>query len=747
MIEVRATNDRRTILGRATKHLAVALVAAAALPSAARAVSLTATDAAGQTSFNSGLHWSDGLAPSAASDYTVGTGLSLRTPFDTATDITFAGNSLTFSGTASSNTFALVIKNLTNTTTTVNNLTLDFGQVQNGGSSTGAGTSVTLASNNITLGTNGGTFNAGTVGRILTVTAPITGAGSLTLATNTGLLALTGTNTYTGNTIISGGAITTGGVPVGVVQANDGAQLNAAGNLALNGGILEGSVSLSRTLGTGAGQIALAGTATGFSARGADITVSLGGAGTPTALTWGTAPFNPGILVLNSTTATNAITFANAVDMGASTRSVFVGANTATMSGAIAGTNTLFGFGAGTLILSNANNPMTGAVIIAGSANSATQSVSGTIRATASGALGSGIVTIGNGGNATLGRLELAGSTVQANPISLFSRATAGSVAIESVSGTNELSGTTNITSGGNVNIIQSDAGSTLTLSGASVVAAGIALQSAGGARTATLQGAGNGVISGTVRDSNAVAGATIAVTKAGTGTWTLSGTNSYTGTTTVSNGTLAVGSIASIAPASVVTVGGGATTAVYKLGFAPAAGAAVMALPTIAANGKFDVGTGRAVLTGTSVTAVQALVNAGIAGGSGIFTSSADAAHNVGYGDVGAGGVSVRYTLLGDANLDGSVDFNDFLVLQNNFNQPGVFSQGDFNYSGSVDFNDFLVLQNNFNQSVTGVPVTVTRQQVAALTAFAEANAVPEPATLAVVGLGALLLGRRRRA
>ena len=98
-----------------------------------------------------------------------------------------------------------------------------------------------------------------------------------------------------------------------------------------------------------------------------------------------------------------------------------------------------------------------------------------------------------------------------------------------------------------------------------------------------------------------------------------------------------------------------------------------------------------------------------------------------------------------GDANLNGAVDFNDFLILQNNFGLAGTkFTQGNFNFDGATDFNDFLVLQNNFGQSVTGQPVAFTSQQVAAMTAWAQS--VPEPTSLAVIGIGAVATLRRRR-
>src|SRR5262249_31907736 len=53
-----------------------------------------------------------------------------------------------------------------------------------------------------------------------------------------------------------------------------------------------------------------------------------------------------------------------------------------------------------------------------------------------------------------------------------------------------------------------------------------------------------------------------------------------------------------------------------------------------------------------------------------------------------------IMYTLAGDANMEGSVTFADFLQLQNHYNQPGTDWQGgDFNYDGSTTFADFLIL------------------------------------------------------
>lgn len=69
-------------------------------------------------------------------------------------------------------------------------------------------------------------------------------------------------------------------------------------------------------------------------------------------------------------------------------------------------------------------------------------------------------------------------------------------------------------------------------------------------------------------------------------------------------------------------------------------------------------------------------------------------------------GDLLIRYDIQGDANLDGTTDFNDLLRLAANFNSgPGKrYTQGDFNYDGFVNFNDLLLLAAAFNQSV---PVT----------------------------------------
>jgi hypothetical protein len=86
---------------------------------------------------------------------------------------------------------------------------------------------------------------------------------------------------------------------------------------------------------------------------------------------------------------------------------------------------------------------------------------------------------------------------------------------------------------------------------------------------------------------------------------------------------------------------------------------------------------------------------------------------------------------LAGDADLNGAVDGNDFLVWnQNKFSPTPAWCHGDFNADGEVSGADFLLWnQNKFT--------------------FADLNSVPEPATGVVlwIGIGFAWLIRKRQA
>jgi autotransporter-associated beta strand protein len=155
---------------------------------------------------------------------------------------------------------------------------------------------------------------------------------------------------------------------------------------------------------------------------------------------------------------------------------------------------------------------------------------------------GSGRIELTSTGDATgsTARLELSNNITIPQAITYAQRNDPGaSDGIRNISGNNTLSGPLTITVGGSQTRIRSDAGQ-LTISGA-------VSTDATSARNLYLQGAGNGIISGIISDNAANAAGKINLFKEGTGTWTLSNTNTHTGTTTISGGVLLANSSAAL--------------------------------------------------------------------------------------------------------------------------------------------------------------------------------------------------------
>lgn len=536
-------------MNRSTFCLVVAS-AVASLWGQARAaqVTLAVTDAAGQSSFttDSLSHWNPAGDPVAGNSYLVPGGLALRTPFDTAAN-TFAGDSLTLGNNGASNGI-LILKNLTAATVNIGFLTLDKGEIQNGGTAAGAATVVTLTGSELNITANGATINTGGATRGLIFAAPVFSDGNIAV-TGGGLVRFTNSFSSTGN-------------------------LNLGGTLGI-------AADFTASLGVNAGQTQLTGTS-GWAAFGADRTVNVGGAGA--ALTWGDTGFAPSTLVLGHAASDATTHFVNPLDIGGANRTVLVDNGSAdidaTITGAVTGGNRLTKSGGGTLVLSNAGNTFSGGLDIG---TNATGARVGVVRATASGAAGTGTILIGNGGNDATARLELAGGVTLDNPINLPGRNNT-TVAIQSMSGSNTLTNRIDANSGGSAYIVQVDAGSTLALIG-STDAGGVVFSSLAGARILTVQGDGNASIGGIVQNG----AGTVALTKAGPGTLTLAGANTYTGATTVNSGVLSISASDRLPDASNLALGGGT---LRTNGFSD-----VLALLSVTASSSIDLGSGASVL------------------------------------------------------------------------------------------------------------------------------------------------------
>jgi hypothetical protein len=72
-------------------------------------------------------------------------------------------------------------------------------------------------------------------------------------------------------------------------------------------------------------------------------------------------------------------------------------------------------------------------------------------------------------------------------------------------------------------------------------------------------------------------------------------------------------------------------------------------------------------------------------------------------------GSFNVHVPYPGDFNGDDAVNFNDLVLLAQNYNTPGNgVSGGDVNYDGVVDFNDLVSLAQNYNTSMPPNPAAV---------------------------------------
>jgi fibronectin-binding autotransporter adhesin len=370
---------------------------------------------------------------------------------------------------------------------------------------------------------------------------PIAGTASL-IKDGIAALTLNSANTYTGTTTLKNGtlnlgnsqAINTGRLIIGDLANpanNPTITNNGSGAMTLpnNPQTWNANFTFGGTndLNLGTGQVTLAATPTVTISGTAMLTV--GGAITGSGL--GFTKDGPGTMTL---TGTNTYTGATTVNAG-----------TLVINGANSGAGTTAIVNTGTLVLGSATALGTGTSNIQFPVNSTGTldiklnsgvNVTYTVgtNTTSNATILSDLATAGAGVVHTLSAISLGGGTLTIEP---GSNVTSGTAGISTTGAT------------GNLNLNSGTAGATSTLIPttnptttlpATMTITGTVSNTNGIAHTLILDGTTTGnLISGNIVDGNAV----LTLQKANTSTWTLSGANTYTGTTTLSGGTLNIGS------------------------------------------------------------------------------------------------------------------------------------------------------------------------------------------------------------
>jgi autotransporter-associated beta strand protein len=277
---------------------------------------------------------------------------------------------------------------------------------------------------------------------------------------------------------------------------------------------------------------------------------------------------------------------------------------------------------------------------------------------------------------------------------------------------------------------------------------------------------------SGSISDRTSnYSGAAGSIVKVGSGTLTLSGSNSFTGGTNVSSGTLVLSGSNALPTDTALNIASGAEVSIANHG---SGAIAVVQASALTNSGVMDITNNDLVLKGAGATGLTTAFNeiqAGYNGGAwngtsstaGVITSST-AASNTSYLTavglatgltsfegltVSTSDVLIKYTYYGDTNLDGGVDGSDYTNIDNGFNSHLTgWQNGDFNYDGVVDGSDYTLIDNAYNTQGASLgtnPADLIASNTAQIAGGSAA--VPEPTTLGLLGMGAMgMLSRRRR-
>jgi uncharacterized repeat protein (TIGR03803 family) len=105
----------------------------------------------------------------------------------------------------------------------------------------------------------------------------------------------------------------------------------------------------------------------------------------------------------------------------------------------------------------------------------------------------------------------------------------------------------------------------------------------------------------------------------------------------------------------------------------------------------------------------------------------------------------TILHTHYGDATLDQTVNFDDLVILAQNYNgTTGGWAQGNFDGVGGTNFGDLVLLAQNYNAGPASVLGAAFSADFAADWRLAQAL-VPEPGACALLALGTLAISRAR--
>ena len=357
-----------------------------------------------------------------------------------------------------------------------------------------------VGGNTLNLGTGavtlGGDRSVTVTASTLTVGGAIGGGAFGLTKAGAGILTLTGSNTYSGGTTISAGTLAISGAGV----LGNG---NYAGDIVNNSTLNFDSSASQTVMGAISGSGAVSYTGTG----GLNLMGNITGSGS----------------VLKGTGATGDMTLSG-------TGNDFTGDVGFSASGRTTVYVASMGNGSGNIRILQSD----------------------VFRTTASIATTKGVVLPGGNSvnmqlDADSGTLTINGLVTDTVPVSLYNpsffglgdetNALNGALYIGSTTagGTLKYTGTGD-TSDRIINLVGTTGGATLDQSGSGLLKFTSDLKASGaGAKTLSLQGTGNGELAGAIVNSTSAT----SLKKDGTGTWTLSGVNTYSGITTVSGGTL----------------------------------------------------------------------------------------------------------------------------------------------------------------------------------------------------------------